>query len=263
MRIVVISPNKYSLYTLAVCESLLRERLQLVGVFYLKFSIRRILYETKKSPKLIFNKFLKKVLFRKRLYKNVDSVEGLLGYRKQIGGNLNSINDLEYGNIMIQSFDEFNTTDCLASLKKLKPDLILFTGGGILGAELLKIPTIGVLNAHMGILPEYRGMHVAEWAYLKNDYSKIGCTTHIMERNVDTGRVIDVRYISPQDIGTYDELYSIFEKNMCISLVDSCKLLSKNPQYQKFISPITPLYFTMPEKLLNIVKLKIKTNSNK
>jgi methionyl-tRNA formyltransferase len=263
MRIVVISPNKYSFYSLAVIESILSERLELVGVFYLKFSIRRILFEAKKSPILIFNKFWQKVLFRKKLYRTLVSGADLLSYRKQIGGDLKSISDLENGNIMIQSFDDFNSNDCLASLKYLKPDLVLFTGGGILKTEFLEIPTIGVLNAHMGILPEYRGMHVAEWAYLKNDYSNIGCSTHLMEKNVDTGKVIDVRYISHEHIYHYNELYTIFEKNMCISLVNSCKLLIQNPQYKKFISPITPLYFTMPKKLLNIVKLKIKTNYKK
>jgi methionyl-tRNA formyltransferase len=36
----------------------------------------------------------------------------------------------------------------------------------------------GVLNAHMGLLPGYRGINVAEWAALEG--APVGCTVHLI-----------------------------------------------------------------------------------
>ena len=59
MRIVLVSPNKYSYYSLSVCESLLNAGIKIDSVFYLKFSLKRILLNLIKHPKKTFEKFVK------------------------------------------------------------------------------------------------------------------------------------------------------------------------------------------------------------
>jgi methionyl-tRNA formyltransferase len=258
MRIIILSPNKYSYYTLAISESLLKEGFKIEAVIYLKFSINRIKNNIFKSSLELLLKFLKKVVFRKIFYKSQNIDNGLYDYRKKVGINANSVEDFTKYGIKIFSFNDFNSQACIKQINILIPDLILFTGGGIIKSELLKIPKIGILNSHMGILPFYRGMHVAEWALLNKDYDNLGCTTHLMEKNVDTGKVINIQRIKINNINTIDELYSVFEKNMCLSLLISCKLLEKNSTFYQFISESTPLYFSMPHKLLSIVKNRLK-----
>ena len=264
MRIVILSPNKYSFYTLAISESLLKEGFKIEAVVYLKFSLNRIINNIIKSPFEIFLKFLKKVIFRKVFYKSQNTANGIYNYRKKIGINANSIEDLTKYGIKVFPYTDFNSQDCINQINILEPDLILFTGGGIIKSELLKIPKIGILNSHMGILPFYRGMHVAEWTLLNKDYNNLGCTTHLMEKNVDIGKVINIQRIKIRNINNIDELYSVFEKNMCLSLLTSCKLLEKNNNFYLFISQISPLYFSMPHKLLSIIKnsLKYRTHEN-
>jgi formyl transferase-like protein len=49
----------------------------------------------------------------------------------------------------------------------------------------------GVLNAHIGLLPEYRGRSVMEWSVLAG--RPTGVSTFLMDKGIDTGRDIVIR----------------------------------------------------------------------
>jgi methionyl-tRNA formyltransferase len=65
--------------------------------------------------------------------------------------------------------------------------MILLLGcSQILKAELIDIPTIGVINFHWSYLPEYRGRNVTFWAaYNREPYS--GVTFHKIDSEIDQG----------------------------------------------------------------------------
>ena len=89
-----------------------------------------------------------------------------------------------------------------ASLDRLRGeaiDLMIHAGAGILRAPLLGIPRLGVLNAHMGVLPRYRGMNVAEWAAWEGGL--LGATLHWIDPGIDTGRIIRIVPVARQGIG--------------------------------------------------------------
>jgi folate-dependent phosphoribosylglycinamide formyltransferase PurN len=84
--------------------------------------------------------------------------------------------------------------DSLAGLKALaatKPDLLVHAGAGIIRPSVLTLARLGMVNAHMGILPFYRGMNAAEWAAFNRD--PIGCTVLLIDQGIDTGDIIIVR----------------------------------------------------------------------
>lgn len=63
--------------------------------------------------------------------------------------------------------------------------------GRILGATTLRIPPLGVLNLHSGLLPDYRGV-LASFRALMNGDPEIGCTLHWIDSpGIDVGGVID------------------------------------------------------------------------
>ena len=64
----------------------------------------------------------------------------------------------------------------------------MFTGGNILRRQLSDVPRLGVLNAHLGLLPEVRGMSSPEWSLL-NDVP-VGVTIHYMDAGIDTGPML-------------------------------------------------------------------------
>ena len=83
--------------------------------------------------------------------------------------------------------------DAVAAVRSLAPDLLVHAGAGILRPDLLATPRLGTLNAHMGILPRYRGMNVAEWARLEGN--PVGCTVHLVNAGIDTGDIVAVREV--------------------------------------------------------------------
>lgn len=81
-----------------------------------------------------------------------------------------------------------NAPDSIARLKNWAPDLITFTGGNILRQPLLDVPRLGVLNVHLGLLPEIRGMSSPEWSLLKG--LPVGITIHSIDVGIDTGPIL-------------------------------------------------------------------------
>jgi folate-dependent phosphoribosylglycinamide formyltransferase PurN len=81
-----------------------------------------------------------------------------------------------------------NALDSIARLREWSPDLIIFAGGNILRKQLLDVPRLGVLNVHLGLLPEVRGMNTPEWSLL-NDVP-LGVTIHYVDAGIDTGPVL-------------------------------------------------------------------------
>jgi methionyl-tRNA formyltransferase len=81
-----------------------------------------------------------------------------------------------------------NSPRAVAQLKQWSPDLAIFTGGNILRDEVLKVPRLGVLNSHLALLPEIRGMSSPEWSLLCG--VPLGITIHFMDSGIDTGPIL-------------------------------------------------------------------------
>ncbi|HYB53239.1 MAG TPA: GNAT family N-acetyltransferase [Thermoanaerobaculia bacterium] len=81
------------------------------------------------------------------------------------------------------------------SLRALTPDVILvWSYPIILRPEILAVPRICAVNMHGGLLPEFRGAHVLQWAFVVGA-PETGVTMHYMDPGVDTGPVIaDTRF---------------------------------------------------------------------
>jgi folate-dependent phosphoribosylglycinamide formyltransferase PurN len=96
----------------------------------------------------------------------------------------------------VAAFYEFPIATCHAQnsprsivrLKQWAPDSIIFTGGDILRQPLLELPRLGVLNVHLGLLPEIRGMSSPEWSLL--NHVPVGITIHYMDSGIDTGPIL-------------------------------------------------------------------------
>jgi len=93
-------------------------------------------------------------------------------------------------------------------LKKIKPGIIILGQTGIVKKNILDIPAIGTINAHPGILPEYRGIDSYKWALFNDDYDKIGATVHWVDEKIDSGNII------------FQELYEI-KKNESLDSLES------------------------------------------
>jgi folate-dependent phosphoribosylglycinamide formyltransferase PurN len=104
-------------------------------------------------------------------------------------GVFRSVRDVArtYGFPVVTCSDQ-NSPRAVAQLKQWAPDLAIFTGGNILRDEVLKVPRLGILNSHLALLPEIRGMSSPEWSLLCG--VPIGITIHFMDSGVDTGPIL-------------------------------------------------------------------------
>lgn len=81
-----------------------------------------------------------------------------------------------------------NGAAAIRALRKAAIDLVVYGGGGIVRGEFLQTPRLGVLNAHGGPLPRFRGMNAAEWALLHAVAPTV--TVHFMDAGIDTGPIL-------------------------------------------------------------------------
>ena len=65
----------------------------------------------------------------------------------------------------------------------------------ILGAEVISVFPFGILNAHAGDLPLYRGNACSNWALLVGE-EKVGLTIHKMTPELDAGPVVLKRHFA-------------------------------------------------------------------
>lgn len=86
--------------------------------------------------------------------------------------------------------ESVNCDDCLRVLKQIKPDLIIVNGTRIINKNILNNVKALFINTHVGITPEYRGVHGAYWALVNNDAQNCGVTVHKVDEGIDTGDLI-------------------------------------------------------------------------
>ena len=93
--------------------------------------------------------------------------------------------------------------DVLGDLAEVKPDILLSVYyRKLLPPEVLRVPPLGCVNIHPGMLPDYRGPTPTAWAILNGD-TTFGLTIHYMDANIDTGDILlqEVHGIDPNETG--------------------------------------------------------------
>ena len=66
---------------------------------------------------------------------------------------------------------------------------LLLSWKHIIKSPLLTHPNSGIINLHYSLLPDYRGVYPVNWAII-NGEKKTGVTYHLVNANIDDGRII-------------------------------------------------------------------------
>tara|TARA_B100001094_G_scaffold274093_1_gene280855 strand:- start:8431 stop:9129 length:699 start_codon:yes stop_codon:yes gene_type:complete len=86
-----------------------------------------------------------------------------------------------------------NSEETNKIVKEYNLDLGIILGSRILKPIAFENFKIGVLNMHPGILPINRGLDNIKWAVINNHPQ--GVTTHLIDKNIDKGKLIDKQNI--------------------------------------------------------------------
>lgn len=94
--------------------------------------------------------------------------------------------------LVLDALDDPSARDRLQSLRC---DVGLHAANVIYRDPTISAFRLGILNAHIGILPGYRGRSVAEWSVLQGDCT--GVTVFFIDSGIDTGARIVLREFIP------------------------------------------------------------------
>lgn len=154
-----------------------------------EYEISYILESGKKARQ----KKIRRMLRKKKLFSAVMNMAALVLYDKVMQQRMKKIGgDYKYpANERYYRIVDVNDEDCLEICDNIRPDLILIYGTGILTHKTMQLLGEDIFNIHSSILPYYRNVHSDFWAYMNEDFDKIGITIFKLNEGIDTGYIAD------------------------------------------------------------------------
>lgn len=266
IRVVLLAPIDNSLYARLVAFQLRQEReVQLAGIVVRStLNLKRALNEYRRDGARLLRKFVEKgVRGDKRFAGSAGENLAQLAERRELP--FRSLRKLaaEY-NIPYQVVSDHNNKRSRAFLETIDPDLVVFTGGGLIKPEVLSIPRIGILNCHTGILPKFRGMDVVEWTAAEGLVNEIGfgVTLHLMDQGVDTGAIIKRERIEFENLRGFEPIRENLEVRMVNLMVEGVRAFvnhTATPRLQK--KEEGRQYFVMHPRIREYAKLMLLKQS--
>jgi len=259
MKILITAGHSRSLYTVALLNQLNRIK-----------DIELYVAEVKTFKFKRFKSYLKQYGFI-NLYKKFsahymgNSKSQLYRETKPIRDFLNNNNVLDKtvkgfclkNKISHIKVDNINGDKLYKFIQKNNLDLIIYSGGGILRKKIIESTKKGVINAHSGYLPFFRGMNVIEWALLYNKRPQT--SIHFIDSGIDTGKII-----LRENIPFNNNLYTlrgnatVHNVNLIVKVISNIDNYTKNAISQN--KEDGKQFFLMNDYLKNIVINKIKNN---
>ena len=119
-----------------------------------------------------------------------------------------------------------NSPEIIEFLKGLKPDVIVSMFAQKIGDEVMKIPRLGVINLHPGLLPEYRSFGGYFWP-MTDDFGSYGYTLHFINDQIDAGDIILRKAFPITPDSTVQNLYYNSFKHGAEGLVEVLEQFAK------------------------------------
>lgn len=252
--VLILSASNYSAYSISVMRLLQAQGVPIRGVMVQKLVDRnRLLKELKSSGLSIFGKIFRKLVLQ-RLGIGQSLQDGFSTYYKTLPGQPSSLVDLcKRDGIKYLITSDFHAVDSLQFVEQSRCALVAFTGGGLVRQALIDKSGLGVLNCHMGVLPEYRGMDCTYWCALNRDFGRVGFTVHLMDAGVDTGPIMSTHKLDTTGMQTVDQAVFEIEYRMAPAMADA---IGKIVRGEAAFTPQDPAdglqYFTLSPECLSL-----------
>lgn len=143
-------------------------------------------------------------------------------------------------------------------VKDSKIDLLVNAGTPrILKSYILKVPKIGVINCHPGLLPKFRRCTNVEWAIFLDE--QIGNTVHLMTDEIDEGPIILQESLIFRKLDRYSDIRTkVFERGFELLARGIMKLMESTCDIRKQEYDKNGKYFdVIEEEKMNFVIEKL------
>ena len=128
--------------------------------------------------------------------------------------------------------------DFLEELKSYKADLQVVVAFRMLPMAVWDMPSLGTINIHASLLPNYRGAAPINWAII-NGETKTGITTFQLKHEIDTGDILlqkEIEIASDETAGTLHNKLSTLGGELIVATLDQLCNSELEPRAQAFSS---------------------------
>jgi len=131
--------------------------------------------------------------------------------------------------------EKINRKQILDIIRKTKPDVaISINWKTLIGEDVINAFPNGIINAHAGDLPRYRGNAVPNWAIIAGE-SEIVATLHQMDTGLDSGPILLKRGFPISETTRIGDIYTFLEENipeMFVEVIERIRNNTIRPQKQ-------------------------------
>ncbi|ONI44408.1 hypothetical protein AN640_05620 [Candidatus Epulonipiscium fishelsonii] len=153
-----------------------------------------------------------------------------------------------------------NSNECIEKIKFYQGKIGLISGARILDRLVIQAFCKGIINIHPGILPQNRGLDTLKWAIIEN--LPIGVTSHLIDENIDEGKLIIREEISLYKDDTILDINLRLEELQLNILGKSIQIVKENNRFES-LSSNYPNRGIMPKELEKDVLRKLSNRLSK
>lgn len=114
-------------------------------------------------------------------------------------------------NLKILQPEKLKNPEFINALKSLNADLQVVVAFRMLPEVVWNMPSMGTINVHASLLPQYRGAAPINWAII-NGEKETGITTFKLQHEIDTGNILLQEKISIGEKETAGELHDALKQ---------------------------------------------------
>jgi len=133
----------------------------------------------------------------------------------------------EENNITVLQPIKLKNEDFIEELKSLKADLFVVVAFRMLPQSVWILPKKGTINLHTSLLPNYRGAAPINWVLI-NGEKETGITTFFIDKQIDSGAIIQQEKIALTNKTTAAELHNTLMNNGSILLINTLNSIQNN-----------------------------------
>lgn len=122
----------------------------------------------------------------------------------------------------------------LKQLRDIQADLFAVVAFRMLPEMVWSMPPLGTINIHGSLLPAYRGAAPIHWAIISGE-KETGVTSFLIDREIDTGKILLQKKISIGEDEYFGELYSRLKNlgaNLLIETIEGLSSGTIKPKVQ-------------------------------
>lgn len=260
--LVILAPSPYSLSALCVLAICLALGLPVRGILIRAFSADRFLHEMRRDG----SRRLAKKIWRKLVLRSdenaVNSSVSLAALAASLTMGTPDIRVLAAKHrITVMTVKDFDLA--VDQLRAMSPSLAIFTGGGLISPSVIDVSGLGVLNIHMGPLPQYKGMDVVQAPILDGCFHSVGLTGHLMAAALDGGPVLSRYSINSDAYAHLGQLRNELSAVAPLMAIDTALGLFSGRLTPQVQMPIGRQYYFIHHRLRDVIEIVLRERSER